>query len=79
MDTAFHPLQDLFEQLGLPSDCDAIMRFITLHAPLDPQILLAEESFWSPGQKDFLREELLKDANWAEAIDLLNSQLRKLR
>jgi hypothetical protein len=79
MDAAFHPLQDLFKQLGLPSDCDAIRRFITLHAPLDPQALLAEASFWTAGQKDFLREELLKDANWAEAIDLLNSQLRELR
>jgi hypothetical protein len=79
MDTAFHPLRDLFEQLGLRSECDSIKQFIALHAPLDPQILLAEASFWTPGQKEFLREELLKDANWVEAIDLLNSQLREPR
>ena len=77
MDTAFHPLKDLFEQLGLAAECNSVRQFIALHAPLDPQILLAEASFWTPGQKEFLREELLKDANWAEAIDLLNSQLRE--
>lgn len=79
METAFHPLKSLFEQLGLPADGDAIDQFIQVHAPLDPSIVLAEASFWEPSQKNFLRDEILKDADWAEVIDLLNAQLREPR
>ncbi|CAM3729167.1 DUF2789 domain-containing protein [Polynucleobacter arcticus] len=77
MDTTFHPLKALFEQLGLSSDCDAIAQFIRQHAPLDSSVILAEASFWEASQRNFLRDELLKDADWAEVIDLLNVQLRE--
>lgn len=77
MDASFHPLKDLFKQLGLPSECNSIGRFISMHAPLDPGLVLEEASFWTAGQRDFLRDELLKDADWAESIDLLNSLLRE--
>ncbi len=79
METTFHPLKSLFEQLGLPADSDAIDQFIAMHAPLHPSILLAEASFWETSQKNFLRDELLKDADWTEIIDLLNAQLREPR
>lgn len=78
MDTAFHPLTDLFKQLGLPSDCNSISQFISTHAPLDPGMVLADAPFWSDTQREFLSDELLKDADWAESIDLLNGQLREL-
>lgn len=77
MDTTFHPLKALFEQLGLPADSYAISQFIATHAPLDPAVVLAEASFWEESQKNFLRDELLKDADWAEVIDLLNVQIRE--
>lgn len=77
MNTTSHPLKALFEQLGLPADCDAISQFIAAHAPLKSSIVLAEASFWEASQKNFLRDELLKDADWAEVIDLLNAQLRE--
>ncbi len=79
METTFHPLKSLFEQLGLPADYGAITEFIATHAPLHPSILLAEASFWETSQKNFLTDELLKDADWAETIDLLNAQLREPR
>jgi len=79
MQPAFHPLRELFNQLGLPSTRDAIAEFIAMHAPLNPSVLLAEAPFWTSTQKDFLRDELLKDADWAEAIDLLNAQIREPR
>ena len=79
MNSTFHPLTELFEQLGLPSDCHSIEAFFRMHAPLKPNIVLAEADFWSEEQRTFLNEELLKDADWAEAIDLLNSQLRQVR
>lgn len=77
METTFHPLKVLFEQLGLPADYDAITQFIAANAPLDSSIVLANASFWSLSQKSFLRDELLKDADWCEMVDLLNAQLRK--
>ena len=77
MDFDFHTLKDLFDQLGLPSDEHAIKGFVKQHAPLASSILITEASFWTSTQKEFLTEELLKDADWAEVIDLLNEQLRE--
>ena len=37
---------------------------------------LHEAAFWTPAQADFLREEILEDADWAEAVDELNVRLR---
>ncbi len=79
METKFHPLKALFEQLGLPADFEAITQFIAVHSPLDSNIVPAEASFWKESQKNFLRDELLKDADWAEVIDLLNAQLHESR
>ena len=79
MDTTFHPLKELFEQLGLPSNCKSIEEFITKHAPLNQATILDEADFWNKNQRNFLHEELLNDADWAETIDLLNSQLRQTR
>ncbi|MES2586847.1 MAG: DUF2789 family protein [Pseudomonadota bacterium] len=79
MNSTFHPLAELFEQLGLPSDHISIEAFLRTHSPLKASIVLAEADFWSQDQRDFLNEELLRDADWAEAIDLLNSQLRQPR
>ncbi|WP_353433034.1 DUF2789 family protein [Polynucleobacter sp. MWH-UH23A] len=78
MNKPFESLQDLFMQLGLPNKCSDIELFIKSHAPLDKSILLADAQWWSPVQKDFLRDELLKDADWAEPIDLLNNLVRQL-
>lgn len=79
METPFHSLKALFEQLGLPADYEAITQFIADHAPLDSSIVLAEASFWEENQKNFLKDELLRDADWVEIIDLLNAQLREPR
>lgn len=78
MNKPFESLKDLFKQLGLPDKCSEIESFIKFHAPLDESILLADAAWWSPVQKDFLRDELLRDADWAEVIDLLNNLLRQL-
>ncbi|MEA9569113.1 DUF2789 domain-containing protein [Polynucleobacter sp. AP-Nickl1-40-C4] len=79
MDATFHPLKELFRQLGLESDTADINRFIAMHAPLNPLVSIADASFWTTSQKEFLKDELLNDADWSEAIDLLNSQLRIIR
>ncbi|QXI28717.1 DUF2789 domain-containing protein [Pseudomonas vanderleydeniana] len=79
MDSPTHSLTSLFEQLGLPSDAVSIDQFIASHSPLKPELHLADAFFWSKAQADFLRNEVLKDADWAEVIDQLNVLLRKGR
>lgn len=76
MESNFHPLKELFEQLGLPSSRKSIEHFLKTHGPLDSFVVLSEADFWTQNQRNFLHDELLNDADWAEVIDLLNSQLR---
>lgn len=76
MDNQYSSMQDLFKQLGLPNQCSEIKTFIEEHSPLSDSILLENAPWWSEMQKMFLHDELVKDADWAEAIDQLNSQLR---
>jgi hypothetical protein len=77
MEQSQHTLSELFAQLGLPAEAAAIEAFIASHAPLPHQITLAEAPFWTPVQAQFLREELVEDADWAELIDQLDACLRK--
>ncbi len=76
MDTTQHSLQQLFQQLGLPDSPEEIRRFVTRHRPLADPVRLADASFWSPAQAQFLREEIAEDAAWAEVVDQLNLMLR---
>lgn len=71
-----HDLGSLFAQLGLAPDPASQNRFIAQHAPLSPDLPLAAAPFWNPAQAAFLSEEILDDADWAEAIDELNCRLR---
>jgi hypothetical protein len=79
MEQQRHDLNDLFAQLGLPSDPAAVEAFIAAHRPLPPGVRLADAPFWSPTQSAFLAEELQVDADWAEVIDELNSELGQPR
>jgi hypothetical protein len=76
MDMSVHGFTELFAQLGLPSDEPAIRRFIAAHSPLAAGIELADATFWTPGQASFLREEIVRDADWAEVVDQLDAALR---
>ncbi|PPC94154.1 MAG: hypothetical protein CTY33_04985 [Methylotenera sp.] len=75
MESSIHTLNNLFEQLGLPSDDMAIENFIKTHRHLATNLSLSEAPFWSPAQATFLCEEIIKDADWAEVIDQLNTRL----
>lgn len=70
-----HSIHNLFTQLGLASDDASIAHFIQNHRALASNVVLSEASFWTPAQSTFLREEILKDADWAEVIDQLNAEL----
>lgn len=76
MELPVHHFRDLFRQLGLPDDSGSIERFIAEHRPLPDGMRLAEAPFWTPAQSQFLREEILDDADWAELVDSLDASLR---
>ena len=76
MEPPTHTLQDLFLQLGLPGGRGDIDQFVAAHRPLASSIELADASFWTAGQAQFLREEISDDADWAELVDQLDVMLR---
>ena len=65
MEAPIHSINNLFAQLGLPSDHASVEHFIKVHSPLPIGVTLSDASFWTPAQALFLREELLNDADWA--------------
>lgn len=71
-----HPLSELFAQLGLAHDAQAIVAFIRQHAPLDTAQRLEEAAFWNASQRVFLHQARSEDADWAEVVDLLDAELR---
>ncbi|MBS1156667.1 MAG: hypothetical protein H6R07_2591 [Proteobacteria bacterium] len=77
MESSIHALSDLFRQLGLADDGPSIEQFIATHRPLANQVVLADATFWTPSQAQFLREEMSNDADWVEIIDMLDSRLRE--
>lgn len=70
-----HTMSQLFSQLGLPSAQTDIESFIASHRPMPNDQLLESATFWSSAQSDFLREEMIEDADWAPVIDDLNERL----
>lgn len=79
MDKFFHRFSELFSQLGLPAGLEEIKAFIEQHSPLASDIRLEDASFWTKAQAEFLRDEILEDADWAEIVDQLSNALRRAR
>ena len=75
MEYQFHSLPALFEQLGLDSSPAQIRLFLETHAPLPHDLALQDAPFWTPSQASFLREAVQDDSDWAEVVDMLNSDL----
>lgn len=75
MEPPVHRFSDLFRQLGLPDDAASIERFIATHRPLPAGVALADAPFWNSSQAQFLREEIIDDADWAEVVDSLAAAL----
>jgi hypothetical protein len=76
MEPAFHSMESLFAQLGLPNSEPDINAFIERHVvPAD--VPLAEANFWNEAQARFLRDCIADDADWAEVVDHLDAQLRR--
>ncbi len=75
MEPFVHSMNNLFRQLGLPDDDNAVESFIRSHQPLPSSVFLPDATFWSNAQADFLREAISDDADWAEVVDELDSLL----
>lgn len=69
-----HDLNNLMKQLGFIGT-DAVSDFFQKRKHLPNDVLLENAPFWSASQAAFLREEILNDSDWVEAIDQLNSTL----
>lgn len=69
-------MTELFEQLGLPSDADAIAAFIETHHPLDMNTRFFDAPFWSAAQAAFIKQHMANDGDWAIVIDSLNVSMR---
>lgn len=74
MDTTAPRMTNLFLQLGLPAGNDEIAAFIATHQ-LPEAVRVSDAPFWNDGQRQFLREELGDDADWAIVVDELNEAL----
>ncbi len=70
-----HTLENLFDQLGLESDDNAIDDFIFSH-PLGQRGSLKQARFWTLAQRQFIEESWQEDSDWCEVIDQLDSLLR---
>lgn len=77
LDTSTHTLEALFLQLGLPNSPEEIDAFIQQHRPLPDGLLLSQADFWTQNQATFLREAILKDADWAVVVDELSVRFRE--
>ena len=76
MQPSFHPMKELFEQLGLDSSEAAIEAFIDRNRPIPGGVPLAEADCWNDSQRLFLEEALAEDADWVEAVDHLDARMR---
>ena len=76
MDSTYHRFEELFDQLGLPSDTGSIKLFISQNSPLNNGLKLEDAPCWSVSQATLLREKIQLDANWAGVVDQLNVALR---
>ncbi len=79
MEATNHHFAELFKQLGLPDDATSIDQFITSHSPLKSDIKLVDAPFWKDSQRQFLKDIIIEDADWAVQFDQLNEALRRPR
>ena len=70
-----YDLKNLFKQLGLASEPEAIDEFINKHK-LDANVRLYQADFWNDSQRSFLEDGFYEDEMWSLVQDELNVRLR---
>ncbi len=74
MDQSFHPMSELFTQLGLPANGEEIEKFIKTNR-LKTNQSFVDADIWNTAQKAFLEQALEQDSDWAEIVDQLSVRL----
>ncbi|HEY8384860.1 MAG TPA: DUF2789 domain-containing protein [Porticoccaceae bacterium] len=69
-------MTNLFLQLGLDAGEEAIAHFIKNHQ-LPADMPIADAPYWNDAQRQFLREQIQRDATWAIVVDQLNESLHE--
>jgi hypothetical protein len=69
-------MTNLFRQLGLDADEQAIADFIHTHQ-LEADARMTEAPFWNEAQRQFLREQLQADNHWSTVVDQLGESLHE--
>lgn len=77
MESQVHSMSDLFDQLGLPSNNEAIEDFISKHKSKTDGQPIHELEIWTPAQAEFLKQVWVDDADWVEVVDELSARLSK--
>ena len=75
MGTTQHSLSDLFKQLGLPHENDAVAQFISQHQGACRHCSLLQAPIWTTSQLAFLNEAIAQDADWAGVAERLQAAL----
>lgn len=76
MDSREIRMTTLFQQLGLPEDPASISAFIASHQ-LEADLPLHQAPYWNEAQRQFLRDALKQDSDWALVVDALNESLHE--
>lgn len=76
MDTTEVRMTNLFRQLGLSANEQAIADFIKEHQ-LPAEVSLIDAPYWNDSQRQFLAEQLKADATWAIVVDQLSESLHE--
>jgi len=69
-------MTNLFLQLGLDADEEAIAQFIQDHQ-LPTDVHIADAPYWNDAQRQFIKEQLAADASWAIIVDQLSESLHE--
>ena len=75
MRSNIHTMTDLFQQLGLPSEPEAIRNFILQHEGVCTDCALPHAPIWTPSQRDFLEQAVADDSDWALPAEELAGML----
>ncbi len=76
MSNAVPRMTNLFLQLGLDANEQAIAKFIKAHQ-LPTDVRLTNAPWWNDAQRQFLTEQINNDAAWAIVVDQLNESLHE--
>ena len=69
-------MSNLFSQLGMDNSDAAIAQFI-FNNQLSTDTNLLDASCWNDSQRQFLKEHVKMDDNWAMVIDQLNAAMHQ--